>query len=365
MRPIQIGKRLIGPEHPCFIIAEAGVNHNGDIELAKNLIREAKKAGADCIKFQTFKAERVITADAPKADYQLKTTDPQESQIEMLRSLELDFDAYAELVALCDELDILFFSTPYNAEDIEFLCSLNVDAFKLASIHVAEPALLEYAARKNKAMIVSTGMATLSEIDIAVRAIRKTGNEQFALLQCTTNYPSRLEDANLRTIPTMAHAFGVQVGYSDHTQTDTACLVSIGLGASIIEKHFTLDKTMPGPDQSSSYNPDEFRRLVTGIREAELALGSPIKAPTEVETVNARGMRRSIVAKRNIQSGELLSEDMLTFKRPGTGLTPSLMTYLVNKRARHFIPIDALISLSDISDIDDGTTRDEFNSTHK
>lgn len=356
MQTIQIGNRFIGNQHPCFIIAEAGVNHNGDVELAKELIRGAKAAGADCIKFQTFKAERVITEDAPKADYQLKTTDPNESQIEMLRSLELSFDAYSELIALCKELDIIFFSTPYNNEDVDFLDTLGVHAFKLASIHVAEPSLLQYVASKNKTMIISTGMATLAEIDVAIRAVRATGNEQFMLLQCTTNYPSRLEDANLRTIPTMCNTFDIPVGYSDHTQTDTACLVSIGLGACVIEKHFTLDKSLPGPDQSSSYDPTEFQRLVRGIREAEMVLGSPIKVPTDIEKINAVGMRRSIVAKRDIRQGEVLSAEMLTYKRPGTGLAPSFIEHLLNKRARHAIKANTLLRWADIEEeIGDGS----------
>ena len=350
MNEIKIGDRTIGPNAPCFVIAEAGVNHNGSVEMAEQLIVEAKRAGADCVKFQTFKAEQVITQDAPKADYQLKTTDPAESQIDMLRKLELNFDAYKTLIELCAKEDIVFFSTPYNRDDVDFLDELGAPAFKMASIHVAEPAFLRYAASKGKPLIVSTGMATLAEVDEAVRTLREAGNEQFVLLQCTTNYPSRPEDANLLTIPTMRDAFDALVGYSDHTQSETACLVSIGLGACVIEKHFSLDKSLPGPDQSSSADPAEFAQLMVHIREAEAVLGSPQKGPMAVERVNARGMRRSIVAKQDIAAGATLTEEMLAFKRPGTGLRPALLDEIVGKRTRRALPGDTLLNWSDLED---------------
>lgn len=340
---------LIGAGQPCFVIAEAGVNHNGDVALAKELIRSAKQAGADCVKFQTFKAERVVTATAPKADYQLKTTNPKESQIEMLRKLELDANAYYDLVRLAQEEGIALMSTPYNEEDVDFLDELGVVAFKMASIHLFEPSFLRYTARKGKPLILSTGMATLADVDIAVRAIRETGNEQFVILQCTTNYPSRLEDANIRAMCTMRDALGALVGYSDHTQTHTACLTAVALGAVVIEKHFTLDKTMPGPDHSSSADPSEFSELVQLIREVERVLGSPIKAPTDLEKKNALGMRRSIVARRAIEQGEVITEAMLTFKRPASGLRPSLLNDIVGRKARRHIAEGALLSWDDIT----------------
>lgn len=347
MRPgeiVEVAGLEIGLNRPVFIMAEAGVNHNGDPKLAIRLIREAKRAGADCVKFQTFEAGRVITRNAPKAEYQLKTTDPNQSQYEMLRQLELSPQHYQELLAVCREEDIIFLSTPYDPEDVDFLDELGVPAFKLASIHVAEPYFLQYVARKGKPMFVSTGMATLAEVDEAVRVIRAAGNDQIILLQCTTNYPSRIEDANLRSMQTMRDAFGVLVGYSDHTQTDTVCFVSVGLGACAIEKHFTLDKSMPGPDHSSSFNPVEFERMVKGIREAELAMGSFLKMPAEVERRNALGMRRSIVAKKKIRDGQAITEDMLTFKRPASGLRPALMQDILGRVARVDIDVDQILT---------------------
>ena len=345
-----IEQKNIGPGHPVFIIAEAGVNHNGDIELAKQLVSKAKECGADCIKFQTFKAERVVTEDAPKASYQLKTTDEQESQIEMLRKLEMPPASYKEIIEHCRVQDIIFLSTPYNVEDVDFLDELGVPAFKLASIHITEHYFIQYVAKKGKPIILSTGMATLGEVDEAVRTLRETGNDQFILLQCTTNYPSRLEDANLLAMTTMCDAFDVLVGYSDHTQDDTACISSVALGAKVIEKHFTLDKALPGPDQSSSADPLEFMRLVINIRNAEKVLGSAIKKPCEIEKRNAIGMRRSIVAKKNISKGAVISAEMLTFKRPATGLAPRFFLDVVGHKARRNILVDALIRWSDIGE---------------
>lgn len=329
---------------PIYIIAEAGVNHNGNIDLARKLIVSAKQAGADCVKFQTFRADQVATAAAPKASYQLQVTDRDESQLEMLKKLELDFDAHKELIEFCKQTEIDFLSTPYSIEDVAFLEQLGVTSYKVASGQLIEPLFLQAIARTGKPMIVSTGMATLSEVRDAVKAIRNTGNNRISLLQCTTNYPSRPEDANLRTIQTMASEFDILTGYSDHTQTDTACLVAVGLGARIIEKHLTLDKNMPGPDHSASADPEEFGRLVSLIREAEMTMGSGIKEPCAAERENAKGMRRSIVAKRPIRSGELISADMLSVKRPGTGLKPALITELTGKIATRDIEEESLIN---------------------
>lgn len=347
-KTVQIGGQLIGDGQPCFIIAEAGVNHNGDIDMARQLIHEAKRIGADCVKFQTFKAERVVTSSAPKAQYQLHTTDPQQSQMDMLRELELNFDAYRDLLALAKELNIVLISTPYNVEDVDFLDAMGFPAFKLASIHLVEPYLLQYVARKGKPLIISTGMATMSEVDTAVRAIREIGNTQFVVLQCTTNYPSRPEDANLRAMPAMRDALDVLVGYSDHTQTDNACIASIALGACVIEKHFTLDMSLPGPDHSSSADPAMFAQLIRNIRETEQTLGTGIKSPSTIEQKNAVGMRRSIVAKRDIATGETIGADMLTFKRPATGLSPTFFDEVVGRVAITNIPTDTLLDWAQI-----------------
>ena len=345
---IEIQGRKIGKKTPVFIIAEAGVNHCGDIHLAKQLVLEAKKCGADCVKFQTFKAERVVTEDAPKAKHQLKNTDPDEAQVDMLKNCELKPEFHKDLIKLCNHENIVFLSTPYNIEDVDFLDSLGVPAFKLASIHTAEPYFVHYVAEKGKPIILSTGMASLGEICEAVLAIRDTGNEQFILLQCTTNYPSRLEDSNLRAMQTMGAAFDVTVGYSDHTQDDTACIVSVALGAKLIEKHLTLDKTLPGPDQSSAADPEEFACLVNNIRNAEKVLGSARKEPCEIERENAIGLRRSIVTRKGIRKGSVITEDMLTFKRPANGLPPKYFYDVVGRKAKRNLPGDALIDLSDL-----------------
>lgn len=335
-----------------YIIAEAGVNHNGDIGMAKELILYAKESGADCVKFQTFRAEQVATAAAPKANYQLEVTDRNESQLNMLRKLELDLDAHKELIAFCKETEIDFLSTPYSIEDVIFLEELGVLAYKVASGQIIEPAFLQAIASTGKPMIVSTGMATLSEVQDAVQVIREAGNQQIVLLQCTTNYPSRSEDANLRAIQTMATEFNTMTGYSDHTRTDTACLVAVGLGARVIEKHLTLDKNLPGPDHSASADPGEFTRLVSLIREAESTLGTGIKAPCTAEIANARGMRRSIVAGRDIKSGEVINESMLSVKRPGTGIKPALIPELTGKTAARDIPAETLIDWDMVLDSD-------------
>lgn len=347
---INIGKYRIGSQEPVFIIAEVGVNHNGDLELAKRLIREAAQCGADCVKFQTFKAERVVLRNAPKAHYQLKTTSVDESQLDMLKSLEMSMDAYVEIIKCCEEEGVLFISTPYNVEDVDFLDELGVAAYKLASIHAAEPWFARYVATKGKPVILSTGMATMSEIDATVRAIKETGNNDLILLQCTTNYPSRIEDSNLLAMKTMQEAFKVVAGYSDHTDDDTACIVSVALGAKVIEKHFTLDKSLPGPDQTTSANPAEFLRLVKNIRNAELSLGRSVKEPCEIEKINEKGMRRSIVAKCNIGKGVEITDDMIALKRPSSGISPMYLDEIIGRKTLNTISGDDLITWADIGE---------------
>ena len=347
---ISIEGHLIGYGQPIFIIAEIGVNHNGDVNFAKKMICKAAECGADCVKFQTFKAKDVVTKDAPKAHYQLETTPSDESQIAMLKKLEMPFDAYPDLIKCCSDNGVVFMSTPYNPEDVDMLDDLGVPVFKLASIHAAEPLFAGYTAKKGKPIILSTGMATLAEVDESVAAIRKAGNNDIILLQCTTNYPSRYEDANLLSMQTMKSAFKTIVGYSDHTVDDTACIVSVGLGAKVIEKHFTLDKTLPGPDQSTSASPAEFKRLVENIRKAEQIMGSGIKVPCDIEKQNAVGMRRSIVAKVNIPIGTVLEASMFAFKRPATGISPKYLEQLLGKTAQKNIIVDSLAKWSDIGD---------------
>ncbi|MEK0450592.1 MAG: hypothetical protein RL088_2860 [Verrucomicrobiota bacterium] len=332
-----------------YIIAEAGVNHNGSLDLARKLVLAAKEAGADAVKFQTFKAERVAQATAPKADYQLRNTDSAESQIEMLRKLELPDSAHAELIALCREVGIEFLSTPYNEEDIDFLHGLGVRAFKLASIHCVEPHILRYAAKTGRHLIVSTGMATLAEVGTAVSAMRGVEHEDFTLLQCTTNYPSAVADANLRVIPFLRSEFNCAVGYSDHTQTDVSSIAAVALGATMIEKHFTLDNSMPGPDHTSAAEPAEFADLVRKIRAAESALGSGVKEPCAAEIANAANMRRSLVARTDIARGTVITEAMLTCRRPTNGISPLRVAEVAGRPAASDIPAGTRIEFSMLS----------------
>jgi N-acetylneuraminate synthase/N,N'-diacetyllegionaminate synthase len=328
-------------KHPwqkrCYLIAEAGVNHNGSLELARQLVISAKECGADAVKFQTFKAERVARADAPKAAYQLRNTDRAESQIDMLRKLELSPKAHRELADLCAKLKIDFLSTPYNEEDVVFLKKLGVPAIKLASIHLFEPHFLRLVARQGLPLFLSTGMGTLSDVDLAVRTIRDAGNPPVVLLHCTTNYPSAVADANLRAITTLRDAFGLEVGYSDHTQSETCSVAAVALGAKVIERHFTLDRSMEGPDHTSAADPVGFTELARRIRETENALGDGVKRPCAAELANMPNMRRSLVARRPIAKGRKISESMLTCKRPADGIAPALIDQVVGLAARRDI----------------------------
>lgn len=348
MHKISISGRAIGKNEPVFIIAEAGVNHNGSPNLARQMVIEAKKAGADCIKFQTFKAERVVTRNAPKAAYQMKTTSKAESQLEMLKKLELSLSDYEEIIALCHKQGIIFLSTPYSSEDADFLVKLGVPAFKIASGQIVEPSFLQCVAGKFLPVILSTGMATSEEVGEAVRTIRNTGNNELILLQCSTNYPTVPGDVNLRAMRAMELEFGLNVGYSDHTQADLACIAAVAMGACVIEKHFTMDKGLSGPDHSCSADPVELRQLVEKIRETEIILGSDKKSPTEAEKKNMPGMRRSIATNRLIKAGTLITRDMVDFKRPATGISPVLLGDVLGTTARVDIPGDTLVDWADL-----------------
>lgn len=343
MRKVVLAGKELSSECP-YIIAEAGVNHNGETALAVELVREAKRCGADCVKFQTFKAERVATANAPKAAYQLISTDAAESQIAMLRKLELSEAGHREVVDVCRAEGITFLSTPYSTEDAEFLDSLGVPGFKIASGQIVETPFLEVVARFGKPLILSTGMSTMAEITRAVDAIRRAGNDQIVLLQCTTNYPSSLTDVNLRAMQQLEVACRTQVGYSDHTDGITACVAAAALGAVVIEKHFTLDRHLPGPDHRCSCGPAEFRSLVRAIRDVELVLGDGNKQPTATELANLSGMRRSLVAKTNIALGQRVTAADFAFKRPATGLAPSRLHEFEGRVARQTIPADTQIT---------------------
>lgn len=326
-----------------YIIAEVGVNHNGDISLAKDLIKKAKESGADCVKFQTFKASQIVTESSPKAKYQLKVTDSKESQFEMLKKLELDFEAYIEIIKYCKEIEIDFLSTPYNIEDLNFLENLGVNSYKIASGQLTEIPFVKSVARKGKKILLSTGMGTLSDVFNAVEAIKSEGNNDIIVLQCTTNYPSKIEDANILAMNTIRDACGVKVGYSDHVANNFACYAAVALGAELIEKHFTLDKNMEGPDHSCSLTPSEFKEMVIGIRNIEMSLGSKIKRPSPIEVENSFGMKRGMVIIKEIEAGTVLREEHIGFKRPLKGIPINMLSLVLGKKVSKKMFIDESI----------------------
>lgn len=341
---VRIGDRVVGAGEPCYVIAEAGVNHDGNPGKAKRLLRAAAEAGADAVKFQMFRAEDVASADAPKAGYQLETTDQSESQRAMLESVELPAAAFADLKRLADEVGIAFLCTCYAEDELDYLAELGVSAFKFASAQIVELPFLAHAAAKGMPMLVSTGMATLAEVDEAVTTIRDAGNEQIVVLQCTTSYPAPIQDANLRAIATLGRAFDLPVGYSDHTLDDTTVIVAVACGAVLVEKHFTLDKTAPGPDHRASLEPDELAAMIRRIRDAEASLGSATKAPAESERANAATMRRSLHAATDIPSGTRIGRSQIAVRRPDAGLPPRLLPAVLGATAKVDIPRDAALS---------------------
>ena len=348
MKAIEFAGRKIGPGYPCFVVAEAGVNHNGDVEVAKQLVDVAVDAGADAVKFQTFKAERVVSVNAPKAEYQLETTETSESQLDMLRCLELSPEAHCELQAYCQERGVLFMSTPFDKESVDLLDELGVSVFKIGSGEVTNWPLLEHIARKGKPIILSTGMSYLSEVDEAMRVIREAGNEQLVLLHCVSNYPADPADANLRAMQTMAAAFQMPAGYSDHTPGIEVPLAAVALGACVIEKHFTLDRNLSGPDQRASLEPDELHAMVVGIRTIELALGDGAKQPALSEAGNRSIVRRSLAAVTDIPTGAVIESDMLQALRPASGISPALIEHVVGRRVRRSLTLGQLIDWSDL-----------------
>lgn len=307
-----------------FIIAEAGVNHNGSIELAKRLIDTASQAGADAVKFQTFKADNLVSKTAQKAAYQKQTTDASESQYTMIKKLELTEEMHHELIQYCNEKGILFLSTPFDHDSINLLNTLGMEIFKIPSGEITNLPYLRHIGSLGKKVILSTGMADLGEIEDALDILTDAGTskEHITVLHATTEYPCPMDEVNLRSINTIATAFGVNIGYSDHTNGIEIPIAAVAMGASVIEKHFTLDRTMEGPDHKASLEPDELIAMVKAIRNIEKALGNGIKKPSPSEVKNMTVARKSIVASRPIQKGEMLSIDNLTIKRPGNGISP-------------------------------------------
>jgi N-acetylneuraminate synthase len=341
--------RFVGDGQPTFVIAEAGVNHNGDAGLARALVDVAAEAGADAVKFQTFAADRLVSPSAPKAEYQLQTTDPGESQLAMLKALELSPELHEELREHCRSRGILFLSTPFDEKSVGFLEEFGVSAFKLGSGEVTNLPLIRRVAATGKPLILSTGMAYLGEVDAAQRAFSEAGGRGLILLQCVSNYPSEPADANLRVMELMSQAFRVPVGFSDHTRGLEVSLAAVALGAAVIERHFTLDQNLPGPDQRFSLEPDSLRALVRGIRDVEQALGTGLKQPAESELENRRIVRRSLAAAQDLPSGVTLSAEMLMPLRPGTGISPDLIEALVGRRTRRALERGELVGWEDLA----------------
>ena len=346
MKTFKIAGKLVGEGAPCFIIAEAGVNHNGDIKLARKLIDVAAKAGADAVKFQTFQAEELVTESAEKADYQKETTGSDESQFEMLKKLELSDRNYKELFTYYQKKGIIFLSTPFDQGSADFLDKLGLPALKIPSGEITNFPLLKHIAGKRKPVILSTGMSTLDEVGEAVEVLRKAGAAEIVLLHCVSCYPASIEDTNLRAMETLSRTFKLPVGLSDHTIGIHIPIAAVALGACIIEKHFTLDKNLPGPDHRASLEPDELREMVSAIRDIERAFGNGIKRPTAGEKETKKAARRSLVAEINIPAGSVITGDMLGIKRPGTGLEPKLINLVIGKKAKKSIARGEIITHS-------------------
>lgn len=330
-----------------IIIAEAGVNHNGDIQIAKQLIDSAADAGADLVKFQTFSADRLVTAYAQKADYQNLTTDAAESQHQMLRRLELNADMHHTLMAHCASRGIGFFSTGFDVESVNLLVSLGQDHFKIPSGEITNLPYLRHIGALGRRIMVSTGMATLGEVEAALDVLEVSGTsrENMVVLHCTTEYPTPMGEVNLRAMQNMGNALGVEVGYSDHTLGIEIPVAAVAFGARVIEKHFTLDRTMQGPDHKASLEPQELKAMVHAIRNVEVALGDGVKRPSASEMKNKSIARKSLVAIRAIRAGEVFSADNVGTKRPGTGISPMRWDEVMGRVARRNFTVDELIEL--------------------
>ncbi len=328
-----------------LIIAEAGVNHNGSIQLAKKLIDKAVFSGADAVKFQTFKAKNVLSKNAPKADYQKQTTNLRESQFDMIKRLELDERAHQELIAYCKKANIMFLSTPFDLDSVDLLNELGLQIFKIPSGEITNLPYLRRIGSLCKEVILSTGMSDLKEIGEAIKILTNAGTlkENITVLHANTMYPTPMEDVNLRAMQTIQNKFDVAVGYSDHTLGIEVDIAAVAMGATVIEKHFTIDKTMDGPDHKSSIDPEELKAMVSSIRNIEKALGSSVKKPSKSEKPNISMARKSIVAKKSIKKGELFTEKNITIKRPGIGISPMKWDTILGKVAERDYQIDDLL----------------------
>lgn len=328
-----------------FIIAEAGDNHNGSYENALKLVDKAAEAGADCVKFQTFITENVISKFAEKAEYQKENTNAEETQFEMVKKLELSFDEFRKIKEYCDEKKILFLSTPFDLDSIEFLQSIDIPFWKIPSGEITNLPYLIKIAKTGKDVIMSTGMCQMEEIKEALEILKENGAGKVTLLHCNTEYPTPFCDVNLNAMKTIKEECHVQVGYSDHTIGIEVPIAAVAMGACVIEKHFTLDKDMEGPDHKASLEPEELKEMVTGIRNIEKAMGNGKKCPSESEQKNIIIARKSIVANCDIKKGEILTEDKLYIKRPGNGISPMKWYEVIGKEAIKDFKKDELIVL--------------------
>ena len=328
-----------------FIIAEAGVNHNGDIEIAQKLVDAAVAAGADAVKFQTFKAENLVCREAKKAEYQMETTDRDESQFAMLKRLELTRDMHEKLMNYCEQKRIMFLSTPFDIDSLYYLVSCGLTIIKIPSGEITNYPLLREAARTGKKIILSSGMSTLDEVRNAMEVLQENGCPDLTVLHCNTEYPTPYKDVNLKAMCTMKEALKVPVGYSDHTSGIEVAVAAAALGAEVIEKHFTLDRNMEGPDHKASLEPDELAEMVRAIRNIELAMGDGKKEPSDSEKKNIAIARKSIVARCDIRAGEIFTEENLTAKRPGDGISPMQWNQVLNSEARRDFAPDEMIEI--------------------
>jgi N,N'-diacetyllegionaminate synthase len=330
-----------------FIIAEAGVNHNGSVDIAKKMIDVAVVAGIDAIKFQTFKAKKLVSIAAPKAQYQIDNTSVSETQFEMLKKLQLSNDSFRELFRYCQEKGILFLSSPFDEESIDMLVDLGVNIIKIPSGEITNLPYLRKIGRLNKRLIVSTGMAYLGEIEDVLRILTESGTkkENITILHCNTQYPTPVDDVNLNAMITIRDTFQVNVGYSDHTLGVEIAIAAIALGASVIEKHFTLDRSMDGPDHGASLEPDDLKAMVSSIRNVERAFGNGLKEPSPSELENRHIVRKSIIAFKGIKKGDLFTENNITTKRPATGISPLEWDNVIGQAAKRDFAEDELIEL--------------------
>jgi N,N'-diacetyllegionaminate synthase len=347
IKPVKVGDYLIGSGYPCFIIAEAGVNHNGRMDLAYRLVDIAVQAGANAIKFQCFVTEELVTPETQKADYQIKTTSDVKSQFDMLKALELPAEGQEKLKEYCTEKQILYLCTPYETTSVDMLEKMDISAYKIASTDITNIPFLRYIAGKGRPVILSTGMSTLAEVEEAVTTLNSAGlGGKIILLHCTSEYPAPIQEVNLRAILTMQQAFSCLVGFSDHTAGLGASPWAVALGACVIEKHFTLDRDLPGPDHRASLTPDELSELVHTVRQVELSIGDGVKQPMPSELKNKPLMQKSLVARCHIRAGERITPDRLTCKRPGFGLSPSWFDRIIGKRVVSDISQDEIITLA-------------------